>query len=48
MPPPLPPPPQEVKASVSNAEMANLMNMSSKVARAVEAWRARKVRAVWG
>jgi hypothetical protein len=35
---------QENKPSVSNAEMAQLMNMSAKVARAVEAWRSRKVR----
>jgi len=34
---------QEAKASVTNAEMAQLMNMSTKVARAVEAWRSRKV-----
>ncbi len=34
---------QESKDSVSNAEMAQLMNMSAKVARAVEAWRSRQV-----
>ncbi|KAL4424204.1 hypothetical protein ABPG75_001505 [Micractinium tetrahymenae] len=33
---------EETKDIVSNAEMAQLMNMSAKVARAVEAWRSRK------
>lgn len=35
---------QEPKPAVSNADMAQLMNMSPKIVRAVEAWRARKVR----
>jgi hypothetical protein len=34
---------QESKVCVGGGEMAQLMDMSSKVARAVEAWRSRKV-----
>ncbi|EFN53600.1 hypothetical protein CHLNCDRAFT_136829 [Chlorella variabilis] len=33
---------EETKGSVTSAEMAQLMNMSAKVARAVESWRSRK------
>lgn len=36
---------EESRPVVSHVEMAQLMNMSAKVVRAVEAWRARKVRA---
>ncbi|PRW61236.1 hypothetical protein C2E21_0382 [Chlorella sorokiniana] len=34
---------EETKAEVTSADMASLMNMSAKVVRAVEAWRARRM-----